>query len=95
MAPLSLLTVLTAVWAAVTLIFISLVAYRSLVGMKEEDTLILSAAESKMEQEQKQIQTRLQHIQPYLRGFGWASAVLLLTVVGIWVYRGLKDFFAS
>jgi hypothetical protein len=94
MAQSSLLTVLTVVWAAVTVIFISLVAYRSLIGMKEEDTLILSAGESKLEEEQKQIQSRLQHIQPYLRGFGWASAVLLVAVVGIWIYRGVKDFFS-
>jgi len=94
MAQLSLLTVLTVVWAAVTVIFISLVAYRSLIGMKEEDTLILSAAESKFEEEQKQIQSRLQHIQRYLRGFGWASAALLIAVAGIWIYRGVKDFFS-
>ncbi len=41
---------------AVTAVFLSLWFYRSLAGMKEEDTLILSAAESKLEEEQKQIQ---------------------------------------
>jgi hypothetical protein len=60
--------------------------------MKEEDTLVLSMAESKMEEEQKQIQSRLHQIQPYLRGFGWASAALLAAVAGIWIYRGFKDF---
>jgi hypothetical protein len=95
MPALSLLTILTVLWVAVTIIFLSLLLYRSLVGMKEEDTLILSAAESKLEEEQKQIQNRLHHIQPYLRGFGWASVALLVTVGGIWLYRGLKDFFAS
>jgi hypothetical protein len=95
MPALSLLTILTVLWVAVTIIFLSLLLYRSLVGMKEEDTLILSAAESKLEEEQKQIQDRLHHIQPYLRGFGWSSLALLVAVGGIWVYRGLKDFFAS
>jgi hypothetical protein len=94
MPTLSALTVLTVAWAAVTIIFLSLLLYRSLVGMKEEDTLILSAAESKLEEEQREIQNRLQHIQPYLRVFGWTSAALLAAVAGIWVYRGLKDFFA-
>jgi len=61
--------------------------------MKEEDVLILSAAESRLEEEQKEIQSRLHHIQPYLRGFGWASAALLVAVGGIWIYRGVKDFF--
>jgi hypothetical protein len=92
MPTLSLLTIVTVAWVAVTIVFLSLFLYRSLVGMKEEDTLILSAAESKLEEEQKQIQSRLHQIQPYLRGFGWASAVLLAVVVGIWIYRGWKDF---
>ena len=94
MPTLSLLTILTIAWVAVTVVFLSLWFYRSLVGMKEEDTLILSAAESKLEEEQRQIQTRLHQIQPYLRGFGWASAALLAGVAGIWIYRGVKDFFS-
>ncbi len=92
MPTLSPLSILTVAWVAVTLVFLSLWFYRSLVGMKEEDTLVLSAAESKMEEEQRQIQTRLHQIQPYLRGFGWASLALLVAVAGIWLYRGLKDF---
>ena len=87
------LSILTVAWVAVTLVFLSLLLYRSLVGMKEEDVLILSAAESRLEEEQKEIQSRLHHIQPYLRGFGWASAALLVAVGGIWIYRGVKDFF--
>jgi hypothetical protein len=93
MPALSLLTVFTVALAAMTVIFLSLVGYRSLIGMKEEDTLILSAAESKLEEEQKQIQIRVHRIQPYLRGFGRASAVLLAAVGGVWIYRGIKDFF--
>jgi hypothetical protein len=93
MPTLTPLSILTVAWVAVTLVFLSLLLYRSLVGMKEEDVLILSAAESRLEEEQKEIQSRLHHIQPYLRGFGWASAALLVAVGGIWIYRGVKDFF--
>jgi len=93
MPALSLLTILTVAWAAVTVVFLILFLYRSLVGMKEEDTLILSEAESQLEEEQKQIQLRLHRIRPYLRGFGWTSAALLVAIAGVWVYRGLKDFF--
>jgi hypothetical protein len=94
MPTLTPLSILTVAWVAVTLVFLSLLLYRSLVGMKEEDTLILSAGESKLEEEQKEILNRLHHIQPYLLGFGWASAALLAGVAGIWIYRGVKDFFS-
>ena len=86
--------ILTIAWAAVTVVFIALLMVRFLVGMREEDTLILSAAEAKMEEEQRQIQTRLHQLHPYLLGFGWTSVALLAAVAGIWLYHGLKDFFA-
>jgi hypothetical protein len=42
MSGLSALEILFVFWAAVTALFVGLLIYRSLVGMKEEDTLILS-----------------------------------------------------
>ena len=90
----SLLTVLTVAWMTVTLISALLIAHRSLVGLKEEDTLILSAGESNIEEEQKQIQNRLHRIQPYIRVLGWASAALLAIIAGIWIYRGVQNLLA-
>ncbi len=94
MPTMSLLTILTIAWVAVTVVFLSLMFYRSLVGLKEEDVLVLSVGESKLEEEQNQVQSRLQHIKPYLLGFGWASAALLAVIAGIWVYRGIQNLFA-
>lgn len=94
MPALSFMTVLTTAWASVTLIFIVLMAYKSLVGLKEEDTLILSAGESSLREEQKAVQTRLARIQPYVRGFGWASVALLVIIAAIWVYRGVQNLLA-
>jgi len=87
----SALEVVVILWAAVSVLFIGLLMYRSLVGMKEEDTLILSAAETKMEQEQRQILVRLSRIRPYLLGLGWTSGVLLIAVVGMWVAEKWKE----
>jgi hypothetical protein len=94
MPTLSVLTVLTIAWVAVTVVFLSFLFYRSLVGLKQEDIMVLSVGESKLGEEQNQIQSRLQHIQPYLRGFGWASAALLAVIAGIWIYRGVQNLFA-
>ena len=78
-------------WVAVSVLFIGLLMYRSLIGMKEEDTLILSAAETKMEQEQRQILIKLSKIRPYLLGLGWTSGVLLVAVLGLWVAEKWKE----
>ncbi len=90
----SLLTVLTVAWAIVTLILAVLVAYRSLVGFKEEDTLILSFGESSLREEQKQVQSRLHYLRPFILGFGWASAALLAIIAAIWIYRGVQNLLA-
>jgi uncharacterized membrane protein YhfC len=91
MSGLSALEILLILWAVVTVAFVALLMYRSLVGMKEEDTLILSAAETKMEQEQRLILTRLSQIRPYLLGLGWLSGLLLLAILGLWVFEKLKE----
>ncbi len=91
MSGLSALEILLILWAAVTVVFVGLLMYRSLVGMREEDTLILSAAEAKMEEEQRQILIRLGKIRPYLIGVGWLSAALLAAVLVLWVFQKLKE----
>lgn len=91
MSGLSTLEILVILWASVTVVFVGLLIYRSLVGMKEEDTLILSAAEAKMEEEQRLILMRLSQIRPYLLGIGWLSGILLAAIVGLWVFQKLKE----
>jgi hypothetical protein len=91
MSGLSTLEILLIVWAAVTVAFIGVLIYRSLVGMKEEDTLILSAAESKLAEEQREILIRLGKIRPYLLSLGWLSGLLLVAILGLWVMQKLKE----
>ena len=67
---------------------------KSLVGLKEEDTLILSAGESNIQEEQTLVQNRLRRIRPYIRTFGWASAALLAIIAAIWIYRGVQNLLA-
>lgn len=90
----SLLTVLSVAWAIVTLILAVLIAYRSLVGFNEEDTLILSFGESSLREEQKQVQTRLHSLKPFILGFGWVSVALLVIIAAVWIYRGVQNLLA-
>lgn len=95
MGGLSALQLLLILWGAITAVFLAFVGYRSLVGMKEEDTLFLSPAEANMEAEQRQLQMRLGRITPYTRAFGYASAGLLAVIAGIWIYGAMREFFSS
>lgn len=80
------------VWAAVTVIFIVLMIYRSLITMREDDQLFLDPAQTFMEAEQIAIQRKLGRIRPYAKGLGVASAALGITIVGMWVYKAITSF---
>jgi len=75
-------------WGVVTTTFVFLLIYRSLISMKEEDQLFLDPAESRLEEEQREVLKRLRRLGPYMKGVGFASAGLLVMIVGVWVYQG-------
>jgi hypothetical protein len=85
----SILTSMLVVWGVITATFVALMAYRTLVAMREEDQLFIDPAESKMEEEQRHVVERLNRITPFAKLFGWASGLLLLSIAAVWVYRGL------
>ncbi len=79
-------------WAIVTAVFIALMIYRSLISMKEDDQIFLDTAESKLEAEQEQIRLKINRITPYTKGFGFASAGLLVFVAAVWLYQAFTRF---
>ena len=92
MSEISPLMILTALWVIVTVVLCGLLIYRSFITMKEEDTVILSAGEAKLEAEQREIQNRLQRLSPYVRTFGYLSLALAVFLAGTWIYRGVLAF---
>jgi hypothetical protein len=76
-------------WGAVTGVLIVLLIYRSLISMKEDDQLFLSPGEAGLEQEQREIISRLQRLAPYMKGLGIASVGLLVVMA---VYQGVTQF---
>jgi|GraSoiStandDraft_34_1057297.scaffolds.fasta_scaffold706474_1 hypothetical protein len=91
----SSLTLLWGVWGTITAVFLALLAYRSLIGMREDDQIFLDPAEASLEHEQQEILKRIQRLTPYIRGFGVASAALLIVILGLWSYPALKEFFPA
>jgi len=84
------LTAMLVVWGIVTFVFIGLMIYRSVIGMREEDQLYLGS--SVLAGQQREIVAKLDRIAPYTKGFGWAFAGLLLLIAGFAVYQAFTRF---
>ena len=82
-------TLLLILWGAITVVFIGLMIWKSLVGMREDDQIFLDDAEAGFAKEQGEIVAKVKRITTYAKGFGFASAGLLLVIAGIVMYRGL------
>lgn len=84
-----LMEVLLITWGVFTLVLIILLIYRSTLSMQEDDQLFLNESESHMQKDQEELLSKLKRLQPFVRGFGAASGVLLLVIVGMAVYDAL------
>lgn len=84
----SLLIGLFSAWAVVTAVWISLMIYRGVIGMREEDQIFLHKGEESLIREQKEVAAKLKRITPHLMWSGIASVLLLLVLAGLLLYRG-------
>ena len=83
------MTSLVIVEAVLTSAAIVLFLYRGMLDMKEEDHLVLDAAEAHLVREQDSIRRRVTVLSRYLKIVGIAWAVLLVAILGVWVGHGL------
>ncbi len=86
----NLLTYLLIAWGAVTVLFIGLLIWQSILSNKEDDQLFLDSAEEHMAREQREIVARIAKLSRPITTTGIASAALLLVMAGVWLYNGLK-----
>ena len=84
-----LMEVLLIAWGCFTLVLVVLIIYRSTLNMQEDDQLFLDEAESHMQKEQEELLSKMNKLQPFVRGFGAASGVLTLLIIGLVVYDAL------
>ncbi len=85
----SMLTGLWVLWAAITLAFIVVMIWKSLVGLKEEDVVILDPAEDSLASEQKITVARVERLALWAKGFGFASLAVLILTCSLSLYRAL------
>ncbi|MGB2627773.1 MAG: hypothetical protein WAK20_13375 [Candidatus Acidiferrum sp.] len=80
------------VWGIVTVAFIVLMIWRSLLSSHEDDQMFLDSAQAPMEREQRELIGKIDRLSRPLMTSGIASGVLLLVIVGMVVYQGLRNF---
>ena len=86
-----MLNTLLVVWAVPTVFLILLLIYKSTLSMHEDDQLFLDDAESALAQEQEELIRKMDKIQPFIRGLGVISGVLIVVIFGIWIYQGISN----
>ena len=84
--------VLLIAWGVVTAALICVMIYRSALQTHEEDQIFLDAAGESMAQEQRAIVSKIEKLGMPITGLAVLSGVILLAIVGMWLYQGYKNF---
>jgi hypothetical protein len=79
-------------WGGITAIFIGLLIWRSLLCSHEDDQIFLDAAQEHMAKEQRELVAKISALTRPIQTSGIAAGALLLVIVGMWLYEGLKSF---
>lgn len=78
--------VLLIIWAAISACFLGLLAYKGQLTRYEEDQLFLTDIRPNEQQLQGEIIRKVTKIQPFVRVFGIASAVMTAGIIGIFTF---------
>ena len=81
---------LAIVWGVFTVGLILLLIYRSTLTMHEDEQLYLDDANSHMQKEQTELLVKVDRLTKPVWVFGAGSGVLLLVLVGLFIYQGLN-----
>jgi hypothetical protein len=79
-------------WSVITAVFIILLIWRALLASHEDDQIFLDAAEEHMAREQRELVAKIGSLSRPIATSGIAAGALLLVIVGMWLYQGLKSF---
>jgi hypothetical protein len=78
--------VMLIIWATISACFLGLLAYKGQLTRYEEDQLFLSDIRPNEQQLQGEIVRKVTKIQPFVRVFGIAAAVMTAGIIGIFTY---------
>lgn len=78
------------VWAAVTLVLIFLMLYRSTLERHEDDQVFIDAAEDRLAQEQRELVARIERITKPIHLLMILSGVMLVVIAGWFLYDAFQ-----
>jgi hypothetical protein len=81
--------ILLVAWGILTGILVILWIYKSTLTMHEDDSIFLNESESQMHKDQVEVLAKMKKITPILKVLGALSGVMMLVIVGLFVYQGL------
>lgn len=84
------LTIVLGVFAAVTISWVLLLAYRTMVGRNEETDLIIDKAEAHLAKEQHDIGERVEKLDKPIKILGISAGVLGVLTVALWLWEGFN-----
>ena len=84
-----LLGIMLIVWAVLTGGWIALLIYRSVGVTDESEQLFLSQGKELLAQEQQEAIHKEERLGAILYALGLASIVMLVSTLGVWIWRGL------
>ncbi|HKO03133.1 MAG TPA: hypothetical protein VJW51_00215 [Candidatus Acidoferrales bacterium] len=87
----TLLTILVITWGVLVLGLAGLMIYRGVIGRNEETELMVDQAEHRFADEQRAISDRITQLTVPIRYLSIAAGVLLLVIIGVWIYQGLQS----
>jgi hypothetical protein len=85
--------IVAAIWGVVIVAYLALFLFRSVVGMKEEDTLYLSVGEERLAAEQREIMKRIYKLDAYSKKIGYAALAMTVVLAGMWVVSVAQELF--
>jgi hypothetical protein len=88
---LNFLTILAGAWGVLVLCLTGLMLYRGVIGRNEETELMVDQAEHRFADEQREISNRIEQLSTPIRYMSIAAGVLLLVIIGVWIYQGLQN----
>ena len=84
-----MLSTLIGIWVAVTVILVLLSIHRSILVMREEDTIFLSEGETRTAAHYADVLNRLKRTELVLKVVTFASGALMVLIAALWTVQNV------